>query len=439
VALRALAAALNEGLEQTIHEVHELRAELGGDVAGANNGSGANEPPIAFVHIPKTAGGSATSMLAQAFTKSALFEAGNYMKGPEATVGKIDRRDGGWQSWQRRGGRVAVGHVPYGIFAGHLPPDTRYMVFLREPVDRVLSHYHRHIHKSEVDSVAIDSLEQGLASELPQLTNLMTRFLCSGSDLPSEPLHADALEEAKQNLRGFAFIGIQERFDESLILLQRLLGLEQVTYVNRHVSTDRPEVEEISAVQRELILEHNRLDVELYEFAVELFDDAADAADGQIAVEAERLRELSAEANAKTISDAVAFLDRELPEGSTRTFSSLAATAREQGISPLAVKQVRRNRVFITSSSDEDGDLCWTRSSNGFLEAALELLRRELPEGTTKTKSELSAKAKELGLPHPAVQQARNLLSISKSSNEAGEYLWTREPAATAKPPVGGD
>ena len=42
-----------------------------------------------------------------------------------------------------------MGHVPYGLFRRHLPEDTRYMTFLREPVDRVLSHYYRHIHTED--------------------------------------------------------------------------------------------------------------------------------------------------------------------------------------------------------------------------------------------------------------------------------------------------
>jgi hypothetical protein len=437
--IRALADELTRDLEDVRGEVRDARAELGlepalADPAATGNGAAGLEPLIAFVHIPKTAGGTATSMLAQAYSKSALHEAGNYMKGPEATVNKIDRQEGGWPSWQRKGGRVVVGHVPYRVFAEHLPPDTRYMAFLREPVDRVLSHYHRHIHDTRVGSVQVDSLERALELELPQLTNLMTRFLCSGSDLPSEPLHDGALEEAKKNLSGFAFAGIQERFDESLVLLQRLLGLELTTYVNRHVSGDRPDVEEIPAGLEALILEHNRLDAELYEFAAGLFEQNAEAAGEQVAREAVRLRGLSAEADERALAKASAFLERELPEGATREVSALLSAAREEGISGLSIKRVRQQRMYVEADTGEDGEQRWTRRSDAILEAAVALLEHELPEGVTRPKSELIAAANEAGVSPPALHAARDRLAVSRVPDDAGVYLWTRETRTRALP-----
>ena len=35
-------------------------------------------------------------------------------------------------------------HVPYGLFRRYLPTRARYITVLRDPVDRVLSHYHFH-------------------------------------------------------------------------------------------------------------------------------------------------------------------------------------------------------------------------------------------------------------------------------------------------------
>jgi hypothetical protein len=69
-----------------------------------------------------------------------VHDAGNYLRAPEKTVRKVARRPGGWDRWRRAGGRVTIGHVPYALFREHLPADTRYVTFLREPIDRVLSH-----------------------------------------------------------------------------------------------------------------------------------------------------------------------------------------------------------------------------------------------------------------------------------------------------------
>ena len=259
-------------------------------------------PLIAFVHIPKTAGGTVTSMFAAAYSRRALHKSGNYIRGPEATERKVSKGNSGWESWHRRGGRVTVGHVPYSLYRAHLPRNTRYMTFLRDPVDRVLSHYHRHIHRQDPTRagrlkqrpgarIKAESIEQALVEmRLPQVNNLSTRFLC-GHD-PIGELPDSALDDAKANLCAFAFVGIQEHFEESLILLQRMLGLDSLPYVDRHVSQEgaRPGVDEISDEQRALIVDCNRLDAELYRFGLRLFEDAVGEAGEGFAAEVEKLR-----------------------------------------------------------------------------------------------------------------------------------------------------
>ena len=257
---------------------------------------------VAFVHIPKTAGGTATTMLANAFSTTGVHGAGNYMRGPEATERKLARREGSWQDWLDGGGRASIGHVPYRVFRRYLPPETRYMTFLREPVDRVLSHYYRHIHihdptrsgqpKSHAGArIKAASIEQAMVEmRMPQLNNLSTRFL-SGHE-PTAELPESALADAQANLRTFAFVGVQERFEESLVLLRRMLDLPAVPYVDRHVSRagSRPSVDEISDEQRDLIADCNRLDAELYRFGLALFEEAVARAGDGLEAEVEKLR-----------------------------------------------------------------------------------------------------------------------------------------------------
>ena len=47
------------------------------------------DPLIAFVHIPKTAGGTVASMFVAAYTKYGMHKAGNYLRGPELATRKI--------------------------------------------------------------------------------------------------------------------------------------------------------------------------------------------------------------------------------------------------------------------------------------------------------------------------------------------------------------
>jgi hypothetical protein len=298
VAYKVLLGELDQRVQA---DVEDLRALVADAITGAPLIAPA-VPLIAFVHIPKTAGATVTSMFAAAYSRRAVHKAGNYLKNAKHAEEKVSRPPGAWEDWHRRGGRLSVGHVPYGSFRRHLPQSTRYMTFLREPVDRVLSHYYRHIHIRDTSRsgqpkqragarIKAASIEQAMVEMgMPQLNNLSTRFL-SGHE-PTAELPESALEDAKGNLRTFAFVGIQERFEESVVLLQHMLGLPAVPYVDRHVSLagTRPSVDEISTEQRELIADRNRLDAELYRFGLSLFEEAVTHAGDGFDAEVETLR-----------------------------------------------------------------------------------------------------------------------------------------------------
>jgi len=63
---------------------------------------------------------------------------------------------------------------------------------------------------------------------------------------------------------------LTERFEESLLLMTTALGWKISFYENRKVSKIRSPVEPRLV---ELIREHNRLDIELYNFATKLFEE----------------------------------------------------------------------------------------------------------------------------------------------------------------------
>lgn len=328
-------------------------------------------PLVAFVHIPKTAGATVTSVFVGAYSKAEVREAGNYLRHPEKTPRKIawGRWTGAWAE-----ARVVVGHIPYGLFRKNLSRDTRYVTFLREPVDRVLSHYHRHISRK---SLTTDSLEEALKTGMPDVNNLATRFLC-GDPLPLGELPASALDDAKANLREFAFVGIQERFEESVVLLQRMLGLGPVPFVNRHLSIERPGVDDIPQRQRGLIAEYNRLDTELYAFALQLFEEALAATDDGFASDVERLRASSQDANEEAIQNAREWLDRELPVGTTRSTVALYSAADAAGVQIPALKHVIE-RSLVKKVKDRSGGKAFTRGEGSGDDIQVKASRRLPP------------------------------------------------------------
>jgi hypothetical protein len=82
-----------------------------------------------------------------------MHDAGNYVVNPEASTPKLAKRRGRWLAWEQRGGRVTAGHVPYSVYRQYLPQGTRYVTFLRDPVDRVVSRYYNHVHKERESSI----------------------------------------------------------------------------------------------------------------------------------------------------------------------------------------------------------------------------------------------------------------------------------------------
>ena len=299
------------------------------------------------MHVPKTAGATLSSMLRRAYGDHGVVGAGNYLREPELTRRRASRARlrGDWA-----GTPVVVGHVPYGVFRRYLPSDTRYITILRDPLERVLSHYHRHL---AARSRTPGSLDDALKAQMPEITNLATRMLCDR--YTSERLASSALEEAKSNLTQFAFAGIQERFDESVVLLQQLLGLGQVPFINQHVSVERPASADLSARQRALVESANELDLELYGFAAALFDEALDAAAGdEFSEQLDRVRSISRDENAAAIEAAEVWLERELPVGVVKPKRALYAAAESDGIDREAVRHVMA-RAEIRKGRDASG------------------------------------------------------------------------------------
>jgi hypothetical protein len=316
-----------------------------------NNTSHEGGALVAFVHVPKTAGGTVKAMLTAPPSQRRVIDCGNFLRSPEGMNRKLAQLTA--RGWSKDD--VVIGHVPYGAYRAQFPPDVTYMTFLREPVDRVISHYYRHVDRAQgrdrTRGVKPRTRKRGGSLETvlsdPKffyLSNLQTRFLCS-DPAPMGRLEESALEEAKTNLRELAFVGIQERFTESLVLFQRSVGLELTPATDRHVNTYRPSIEDIDDAERQLIEEHNRLDAELYRSARALFDERVAEADEAFAAEVDVLRAATTTVNDRDNAevDAVAeWIEGELPPGRTKLDDALRATAAERGIPDRVLKRAAR-------------------------------------------------------------------------------------------------
>jgi len=166
-----------------------------------------------------------------------------------------------------------------------IPQYCKYITVLRDPIERIISLYHHHLHENHTrtDKNAVIIQSQLKSGEItladfvssgisPQTDNCQTRFL--SGELPGfGQCTGEMLEKAKNNLREhFIVAGLTERFDESVLLMQKALKWTTPCYVKQNISSQRSQKEEIDQATLETILRFNELDTELYNFAQELLE-----------------------------------------------------------------------------------------------------------------------------------------------------------------------
>jgi hypothetical protein len=235
-------------------------------------------PRLLFLHIPKTAGVSIRHLLLGLYPGPTTFIRG----APEHREFFLKSRE------ERETYRVVGGHFRFGL---HLLFDTpsRYLTFLRDPVERVISHFAyvqreaQHPQHARVTASNM-SLEQwvrngsdGGCSDNLQIRNLTTR---SETEVPFKGTTRQMLDEAKRVLsERIDFLGITERYEGSIRFFGERLGWPQPAVIERlNVSPNRPAAADIATSTRAAILDHNALDIELYGFAVGLFERRVSAA-----------------------------------------------------------------------------------------------------------------------------------------------------------------
>jgi hypothetical protein len=221
---------------------------------------------LIFLHIPKTAGTTLNRIIEWQYSPFAIFTMDPYRirATPERFKRLSERR--------RRQLRMVRGHMFYGIHE-FLPQGATYITMLRDPVPRALSAYyfilrrplnpfHRKVKKERL------GIEDCIRL-FPQRHNLQCRMIAGVNDVGSTGDNR-LLDMAKENLlKSFRVVGICEKFEESLMLIATTFDWKIPFYKNCKVSKTRPQ---IAPTTVEMIRDHNRLDVELYEFAKSLFE-----------------------------------------------------------------------------------------------------------------------------------------------------------------------
>lgn len=249
---------------------------------------------LIFLHIPKAAGSTLHPILERHFPKNVRHSI------YDDVVTKMDR----FRSLplaERSRIRLLKGHFPYGLHDS-LVGKTTYITLLRDPVERVVSHYYyvkrtpRHYLYDQVVSGKM-SLADYVKSDITiELDNDQVRLLAGVyPDVPYGSCAREHLDIAKQHVeQDFALVGLSERFDESLVLMCIALGWTWLPYYrNLNVTKGRPKHREIDPDVIAAIRETNHLDIELYDWVTERFNQLAHQHRDELSARLQRLSRIN--------------------------------------------------------------------------------------------------------------------------------------------------
>lgn len=211
---------------------------------------GDDPQPIIVPHVPKTAGTSLRTYLAKVFGERLVLEYA-FIPLPDPTPSRrLLCRLGSSRAALPRNIGALVGHFPADKYERALP-SARYAVWLRDPVDRVVSHFSYY-------------------QRNPQWAPERWRGATFDEFLSEErERNRQSKQLAGRPLSAFDFVGVTESFAESIAVFARCFDLPPPDKIPRaNVNPERrTSAYEISAEMRERILAGNRDDQALYEQA----------------------------------------------------------------------------------------------------------------------------------------------------------------------------
>jgi hypothetical protein len=223
--------------------------------------------PLLFLHIHKTGG---TTLVNQIEAACGLRETRGVYSNRERRRDRVKRYQA--EADVTPGKRIYYGHMYYGIHQALSVPPT-YATFLREPCARAWSHHGHGNRGRRSSSLPEVSVEESVAAGEVHLDNWQTRLISGYRSVPFGELNPNHLNAAKANLQAFVFAGILERRAESLQLFGSLLQTEISMDWQINVAPEKPGGSMPSSADADLISEHNRFDLALYAFAMELLDE----------------------------------------------------------------------------------------------------------------------------------------------------------------------
>ncbi len=181
-------------------------------------------------------------------------------------------------------GRMVRTHSYYGIHLmnfNHFINKNQYtyMTVLRDPIERAISYYyyvkrHRPKKHEHPDSAIANRFDLKDFYQHTNKDNGQTKILSGAPSRLFDHCNSWILNLAKKNLASqFALVGITERFDETVNLINQTFDWQlDVNIPNAKVNPNRPKQNDLTEETLSSLRYAHQFDIQLYEFAKELFE-----------------------------------------------------------------------------------------------------------------------------------------------------------------------
>ncbi len=235
---------------------------------------------VVFFHINKTAGLTVRQILENQYPPEQRFHVHDAAKNGPTLQDYLDLPDE-----EKAKFRCLLGHMPYQI-KQHQPTPVVYFAFFREPLKRMISHYYWCISRENGIGKRIVNEQISLADFLlskditVQADNFQVRILANDEMVTNneridmtQPCDQAMLEKAVDRLeRQFRIVCLQERFDESVLLLRHAFGWRTPYYKSKNVVKKKPARIQLPSDVEAAVKERNRFDYALYEYVTDRFE-----------------------------------------------------------------------------------------------------------------------------------------------------------------------
>jgi len=214
----------------------------------------AGQLQLVSLHIPKTAGTSFRNILKSVYGEEQVVRFDIKIKTRKIDIESVPFDGSSLPAHIR----VIHGHFHYTdlVEQVNIPETAKWITWLREPSDRVLSNY---FYLSERLREELDEEKRGL--------NILAKMQRTLIEFARDEINRNRMSKFLHgaDLSRFDFIGLQEQYDSDLKHLAQILNWPEYPVFRHNVTRSRPTVDpDVLSEIREL----NRNDYELYEEAL---------------------------------------------------------------------------------------------------------------------------------------------------------------------------